>query len=497
MSRISRAVVLVVAVLAGVGGGLSRPRPVFAHPVFLDRFKVLYPEAAGSKLTTPPAGATCVLMCHRTGIGSETNLSLYALHFKKKLDTGLSIDAAFQALEPLDSDHDGSANVKEIRESQTYPGDPNDRPRAGSTITTVAAVQADTDEAAPADNVSALTTAVVNTPAGASVVVAPQDSGTGLSPVTMTFSSIAQPGNTTLSSGPDGPPAPGGFQLGTPPTYYELATDAVYSPPITVCIRYHGIILSDPANPRLFHYQGGAWADVTTSADLANEVVCGSVTSLSPFAVMAQTDFTPPATTAVASAVGWTNAAAVIVQLSAVNEPGGSGVGEIRYVLSGAQTGEGVIAGAQGSVEVRAEGITTLTFSARDQVGNVEPPRHVDLFIDRTPPVIAGLPASGCTLWPPNHQLVTVAQPTAADGLSGIEPGSFVVTATSSEPPLASGSGRASPDVRVGHGEVQVRAERSGTGRGRVYTVSATARDRAGNSASASGTCVVPHDRAR
>lgn len=41
------------------------------------------------------------------------------------------------------------------------------------------------------------------------------------------------------------------------------------------------------------------------------------------------------------------------------------------------------------------------------------------------------------------------------------------------------------------------RAERSGTGSGRVYTLRAQAADRAGNMASASATCAVPHDQAR
>src|SRR5262249_437596 len=38
-------------------------------------------------------------------------------------------------------------------------------------------------------------------------------------------------------------------------------------------------------NLRLFHYQGGAWVDVTTSLSTATSTICGSVTSFSPFAI--------------------------------------------------------------------------------------------------------------------------------------------------------------------------------------------------------------------
>jgi len=42
---------------------------------------------------------------------------------------------------------------------------------------------------------------------------------------------------------------------------------------------------------------------------------------------------------------------------------------------------------------------------------------------------------------------------------------------------------------------VQLRADGSGAGNGRVYTINATATDNAGNSATASFTCTAPHDQ--
>jgi hypothetical protein len=34
------------------------------------------------------------------------------------------------------------------------------------------------------------------------------------------------------------------------------------------------------------HFEGGVWVDVTTSLDTAANVICGRVTSLSPFAIV-------------------------------------------------------------------------------------------------------------------------------------------------------------------------------------------------------------------
>ena len=47
----------------------------------------------------------------------------------------------------------------------------------------------------------------------------------------------------------------------------------------------------------LLHHTGGAWVDVTSSNDTSAGIVCGSVESLSPFAIAAAADTTAPSTT--------------------------------------------------------------------------------------------------------------------------------------------------------------------------------------------------------
>jgi len=113
--------------------------------------------------------------------------------------------------------------------------------------------------------------------------------------------------------------------------------------------------------------------------------------------------------------------------------------------------------------------------------------------IDTTAPVISGMPAAGCTLWPPNGRMVQVATVTVTDALSGLAVGSFQVVGASNELPIAS-------DVSItptgsGGYVVALRADRLGNGTGRTYTLTATASDLAGNVGNLTATCIVPHDQ--
>jgi YVTN family beta-propeller protein len=124
-----------------------------------------------------------------------------------------------------------------------------------------------------------------NTVVGSNVVVTPIDTTSGMSPVTLTFPTVAQTGTTTLTTSGTGSPPPAGFALGNPPTYYDLSTTAGFSGPVKVCINYSGVSFTDPLQLKLFHFEGGTWVDRTFSRDTANRIICANVASLSPFAV--------------------------------------------------------------------------------------------------------------------------------------------------------------------------------------------------------------------
>jgi hypothetical protein len=209
-------------------------------------------------------------------------------------------------------------------------------------------------------------------------------------------------------------------------------------------------------------------------------------------------DTTPPGTLASATpganANGW-NKTPVTVTLGATDNAGGSGVKEVHYSLDGASTASQVISGGTATVTISAEGTTTLTYFAVDNAGNRETAKTLTVRIDRTAPTVTGLP-SNCSLWPPDHALVQVASVTARDGLSGLA-GASTLTVTSNEPENGTGDGDLAPDVVISGGTVQVRAERAGSGSGRVYTITATASDLAGNTTTQTATCSVPHDSVR
>jgi parallel beta-helix repeat protein len=122
---------------------------------------------------------------------------------------------------------------------------------------------------------------------GTNVVVQPVDQTTGQTPVTLTFDEVTEAGVTTVTSrtpgGGEGPPT--GFMVGQPPTIFDMSTTAVFTGNVTVCIDYSGISFGNESNLKLFHQENGPWVDVTTFLDTDNDIICGMVTSLSPFAI--------------------------------------------------------------------------------------------------------------------------------------------------------------------------------------------------------------------
>ena len=197
---------------------------------------------------------------------------------------------------------------------------------------------------------------------------------------------------------------------------------------------------------------------------------------------------------------GW-NKTDVTVTLQATDNPGGSGVKQIAISLSGSQTGTNTVAGSSAVVKITAEGTTTLTYFATDNAGNVERAKTLTVKIDKTRPIISGMPAPGCKVSTNNNQngnneggnLIKIATITATDVLSGLVAGSLKVTGTSNQP----SNDPQNPQVVItpngsGGFVVKVLADSSGDN-SRVYTLTATASDLAGNTATVTGACTVPN----
>jgi hypothetical protein len=108
------------------------------------------------------------------------------------------------------------------------------------------------------------------------------------------------------------------------------------------------------------------------------------------------------------------------------------------------------------------------------------------------PPTIQSLTVSPNTLWPPNHNMVPVTLTVAATDSCGIA-SEKIVSVTSNEPSDGLGDGDTSPDWNI-TGDVgrQLRAERSGTGNGRIYTITVGVTDMSGNTTRRSVEVAVP-----
>jgi len=104
-------------------------------------------------------------------------------------------------------------------------------------------------------------------------------------------------------------------------------------------------------------------------------------------------------------------------------------------------------------------------------------------------------------LWPPNQKMVDMTIQANASDNSGDIP-TLTATVSSDEPEDGLGDGDTSPDwtepvidQTTGTITLQLRAERSGSADGRVYTVSITAIDDSGNQTTADVEIIVPHDK--
>jgi hypothetical protein len=209
-----------------------------------------------------------------------------------------------------------------------------------------------------------------------------------------------------------------------------------------------------------------------------------------------------PVTTADVSpapnANGWHNTA-VTVSLEATDLASGildsptGWVDQIQYSLAGGQPGDlQVVPGHSASFAISAPGVTTVRYYATDAAGNDEEANTLTVRLDDAAPAIDGLPAAGCSFWPPDHRMLRVAVVTAEDLVSGVT--SFNVTASSNEPSEGEPDFLVSPDGSGGF-VVELRAERLGKAPGRIYTISATATDTADNVRTMTATCLVPHDQ--
>ena len=143
-------------------------------------------------------------------------------------------------------------------------------------------------------------------------------------------------------------------------------------------------------------------------------------------------------------------------------------------------------------------GSTPVTCTATDSGGGTSACTFTVTVADVEPPVITEVTASPDVLWPPNHHMRPVTIAVDVTDNCDADPACHITGVTSSEPENTRGDGNTSPDwVITGPLTVDLRAERSGQGPGRIYTNAVSCVDEAGNKATGAATVFVPHDMRR
>jgi hypothetical protein len=138
-------------------------------------------------------------------------------------------------------------------------------------------------------------------------------------------------------------------------------------------------------------------------------------------------------------------------------------------------------------------GTTVVTYTATDGHGNHASATQ-NVTVTAAPITITGGTATPSSLWPPNHKMVLVTLTYTTGGCGSVN--CAVTSVSSNESIDGLGDGDVSPDWQIVDAHhVYLRAERSGLGTGRIYTITVTCTDASAHTATKQIVVTVPLDQ--
>jgi photosystem II stability/assembly factor-like uncharacterized protein len=138
-------------------------------------------------------------------------------------------------------------------------------------------------------------------------------------------------------------------------------------------------------------------------------------------------------------------------------------------------------------------GTTTVVVTGQRLDGTSDTCSFTVTVKDTESPVVSAATVDKPSLWPPNHQMEAITVNYTATDNCGVN---CTLSVTSNEPINGQGDGDTAPDwVIVDAHHVLLRAERSGKGNGRIYTITVTCKDGANNTVVKTVTVQVPKNQ--
>ncbi|HEX8292265.1 MAG TPA: family 10 glycosylhydrolase [Pyrinomonadaceae bacterium] len=168
-----------------------------------------------------------------------------------------------------------------------------------------------------------------------------------------------------------------------------------------------------------------------------------------------------------------------------------SGVTSTAYSVDGGQTWQPYA----GAFTLAEDGTHVILYRSTDAAGNAEAAQSLVVKIDKTAPTLS-LSATPDRIWPANNQPFAVSVGGAgSDAVSGLASVTYVVTDEYGAPLAIDPRALAGSSAEWAEA-LTVEASRRGDDLdGRLYRVTATLADRAGNTTTATADVLVPHDR--